>query len=115
MSILTVEHVSHDFGGRTILSDASFRLLKGEHVGLVGANGEGKSTFLKIITGQLMPDEGTVSWCSHITTGYLDQYSTLEAGKTIRDILRSAFAHMYEWEQEMLALYVSQEIRNIII
>lgn len=58
MSILTVEHVSHSFGGRQILDDASFRLLKGEHIGLVGANGEGKSTFLNIITGKLMPDEG---------------------------------------------------------
>ena len=105
MSILTVEHVSHDFGGRRILEDASFRLLKGEHVGLVGANGEGKTTFLNILTGKLMPDAGTVTWCNHITTGYLDQFSTLEAGKTIRDILRSAFSHMYQWEREMLSLY----------
>ena len=72
MSILNVEHVSHGFGARSILQDASFRLLKGEHVGLVGANGEGKTTFLKIITGQLMPDSGKVSWCNRITTGYLD-------------------------------------------
>lgn len=105
MSILTVEHVSHDFGGRRILEDASFRLLKGEHVGLVGANGEGKTTFLNILTGKLMPDAGTVTWCNHITTGYLDQFSTLEPGKTIRDILRSAFSQMYAWEQEMIALY----------
>lgn len=105
MSILNVEHVSHDFGGRQILEDASFRLLKGEHIGLVGANGEGKTTFLNIITGKLMPDEGTVSWCKHITTGYLDQNTTLEKGNTIRDVLRTAYAHMYEMEQEMLALY----------
>ncbi len=42
--------------------DVSFRLLKGEHIGLVGANGEGKSTFMNIITGKLMPDEGKVEW-----------------------------------------------------
>ena len=53
MSILNVEHVTHGFGARQILNDASFRLLKGEHVGLVGANGEGKSTFLNIIMGKL--------------------------------------------------------------
>ncbi len=91
MSILTVEHVNHDFGGRTILEDASFRLLKGEHVGLVGANGEGKSTFLNIITGKLMPDSGKIEWCNRITTGYLDQHTVLEKGQTIRDVLRSAF------------------------
>lgn len=105
MSILDVSNVSHGFGSRVILEDASFRLLKGEHVGLVGANGEGKSTFLNIITGKLMPDEGKVSWCNHITTGYLDQYSTLEKGKSIRDILRTAFAHMFELEQEVMELY----------
>ena len=105
MSILTVEHVSHSFGGRQILQDASFRLLKGEHIGLVGANGEGKTTFLDILTGKRSPDEGTVSWCNHITTGYLDQFSALEKGRSIREVLRTAFTHMYDLEQEMLALY----------
>ena len=47
MSILNVEHLTHGFGDRAIFADVSFRLLKGEHIGLVGANGEGKSTFLK--------------------------------------------------------------------
>ena len=51
MSILNVEHLSHGFGDRAIFGDVSFRLLKGEHIGLVGANGEGKSTFLNIVTG----------------------------------------------------------------
>ncbi len=105
MSILDVENVTHGFGARSILEDASFRLLKGEHVGLVGANGEGKSTFLNIITGKLTPDEGTISWCKHITTGYLDQFSTLTKGKTIRDVLREAFQHLYDLEQEMLGAY----------
>lgn len=105
MSVLTVEKVSHGFGGRQILEDASFRLNKGEHVGLVGANGEGKTTFLNIITGNLMPDAGTVSWCNHITTGYLDQRSTLTAGKTIREVLQEAFSYYFDLEQEMLAAY----------
>ncbi|MEG1430384.1 MAG: ATP-binding cassette domain-containing protein, partial [Oscillospiraceae bacterium] len=105
MSILTVSHVSHGFGGRQILKDASFRLLKGEHIGLVGANGEGKTTFLDILTGKRTPDEGDISWCNHITTGYLDQFSVLEKGSTIRDVLRTAFAHSYQLEAEMLAIY----------
>lgn len=105
MSILNVEHVTHGFGARQILNDASFRLLKGEHVGLVGANGEGKSTFLNIITGKLMPDEGKIEWCKHITTGYLDQYSTLSKGKTIYDVLKEAFQHLTDLEKEMLELY----------
>ena len=54
MSILNVEHLTHGFGDRAIFNDVSFRLLKGEHIGLVGANGEGKSTFFNIVTGKLM-------------------------------------------------------------
>ena len=65
MSILNVEHLTHGFGDRAILDDVSFRLLKGEHIGLVGANGEGKSTFLNIVTGKLMPDEGKVEWAKN--------------------------------------------------
>jgi len=105
MSVLNVENVTHGFGARRILEDASFRLLKGEHVGLIGANGEGKSTFLNIITGQLMPDEGKVEWSSRVTVGYLDQHSVLTKGKTIRDVLREAFKQMFDLEAEMLALY----------
>ena len=52
MSILNVEHLTHGFGDRAIFEDVSFRLLKGEHIGLIGANGEGKSTFMSIVTGR---------------------------------------------------------------
>jgi ATPase subunit of ABC transporter with duplicated ATPase domains len=58
--MLVVENVSHGFGARTILENVSFRLRKGEHIALVGANGEGKSTFLNIITKKLMPDAGNI-------------------------------------------------------
>ena len=105
MSVLTVDRVSHGFGARTILTEASFRLLKGEHVGLIGANGEGKSTFLNIITGQLTPDAGKVEWSNRVTVGYLDQHSVLSKGKSIRDVLREAFQNMFDLEAEMLGLY----------
>ena len=105
MSVLTVENVTHGFGARRILEDASFRLLKGEHVGLIGANGEGKSTFLAIITGQLQPDAGKVEWSNRVTVGYLDQHAVLEKGRSIRDILRTAFQRMFDGEAEMLAMY----------
>ncbi|HIX76797.1 MAG TPA: ATP-binding cassette domain-containing protein [Candidatus Fusicatenibacter merdavium] len=101
MSILNVEHLSHGFGDRAIFEDVSFRLLKGEHIGLVGANGEGKSTFMNIITGKLMPDEGKVEWAKNVRVGYLDQHTVLERGMTVGDVLRSAFAWLLELEQEM--------------
>lgn len=101
MSILNVTHLSHGFGDRAIFHDVSFRLLKGEHIGLIGANGEGKSTFMNIITGKLMPDEGNVEWSKNVRVGYLDQHSVLEKGMSIRDVLKSAFNFLYEMEQKM--------------
>ena len=103
--MLVVENVSHGFGARVILENVSFRLKKGEHIALVGANGEGKSSFLNIITKKLMPDAGNIKWSSRATVGYLDQHSVLEKGNTIKDILRGAFKNMFELEQDMLAMY----------
>ena len=96
MSILNVEHLTHGFGDRAIFDDVSFRLLKGEHIGLVGANGEGKSTFLNIIMGKLMPDEGKVEWSKNVRAGYLDQHTVLTPGMTIEDVLKSAFSYLFE-------------------
>ena len=101
MSILNVEHLTHGFGDRAIFHDVSFRLLKGEHIGLIGANGEGKSTFMNIITGKLMPDEGKVEWAKNIRVGYLDQHTLLEEGMTIRDVLASAFSFLIDQEKRM--------------
>ncbi|MBE5903644.1 MULTISPECIES: ABC-F family ATP-binding cassette domain-containing protein [Pseudobutyrivibrio] len=107
MSILNVEHLSHGFGDRAIFEDVSFRLLKGEHIGLVGANGEGKSTFMNIITGKLQPDEGKIEWSKKVRVGYLDQHTVLEKGMTIGSVLHSAFDFLYEMEQEMNDIYAS--------
>lgn len=101
MSILNVEHLSHGFGDRAIFHDVSFRLLKGEHIGLIGANGEGKSTFMNIITGKLQPDEGKVEWAKRVRVGYLDQHSVLEKGMTVRQALKSAFSFLFEMEDQM--------------
>ena len=101
MSILTVSNLSHGFGDRAIFHDVSFRLLKGEHIGLIGANGEGKSTFMNIVTNKLMPDEGKVEWSKHVHAGYLDQHALLEKGMTLRTVLQSAFSYLFELEQKM--------------
>lgn len=105
MSVLTVKNISHGFGDRAILEDVSFRLLKGEHVGLIGANGEGKSTFMNIITGHLMPDEGQVIWSNNVRVGYMDQHAVLGTGLTIKDVMKDAFKYLFDLEAEMNDLY----------
>ena len=101
MSILTVKNLTHGFGDRAIFNDVSFRLLRGEHIGLIGANGEGKSTFMNIITRKLEPDEGQVEWARNVRVGYLDQHTILEKGSTIRDVLKNAFKYLFDLETEM--------------
>jgi ATPase subunit of ABC transporter with duplicated ATPase domains len=105
MSILTVKNLSHGFGDRAIFNDVSFRLLKGEHIGLIGANGEGKSTFMNIITRKLEPDEGKVEWAKRVRVGYLDQHTSLEKGMTIRAVLKTAFQYLFDMETEMNELF----------
>jgi ATPase subunit of ABC transporter with duplicated ATPase domains len=103
--ILNVENLSHGFGDRAIFDHVSFRLLAGEHIGLVGANGEGKSTFMNIVTGALAPDEGKVEWNKHVRVGYLDQHAVLKKGMTIGDVLQSAFSYLYEMEEQINQMY----------
>lgn len=104
MSLLTVEDVSHNFGDRVLFKDVSFRLLDGEHVGIVGANGVGKSTLMNILTGKLLKDSGKLEWTPRVRYGYLDQHTQLTAGKTVRDVLKDAFLPLLELEAEMLAI-----------
>ena len=99
--ILDVSNLSHGFGDRAIFENVSFRLLAGEHIGLVGANGEGKSTFMNIVTGKLMPDEGTVTWAKNVKVGYLDQHTVLEPGMTIGGVLRDAFSRLFDMEKRI--------------
>src|SRR4051794_2645916 len=101
MSTLTVEKLGHSFGDRTLFKDVSFRLVEGEHVGLVGANGVGKSTLMNILTGQIIHDAGKVEWLPNTHYGYLDQHTLLTAGRTMRDTLRDAFLPLYKKEEEL--------------
>lgn len=104
LSILTVENLSHSYGEKTILYNACFRLLKGEHVGLVGKNGIGKSTLLKVLTGELIHDDGKIEWFPHVKIGFLQQHVDLQEGITIEGYLQRAFSNLYAIECEMLKI-----------
>lgn len=104
MSVLIVENLSHGFAERTLFRDVSFRVQPAERVGLVGANGTGKSTMMGILTGQLMPDEGKIEWMPKVEYGYLDQHTKLQPGKTIRDALKDAFLPLLELEAENMQI-----------
>ena len=62
MSLLEIEGLTHSFGENLLYKNADFSLNRGEHIGVVGQNGTGKSTLIKICTEQIMPDAGRVTW-----------------------------------------------------
>ena len=105
MSLLEINGLTHAFGDNLLYKNAELTLNKGEHIGIVGRNGTGKSTLIKICTGQVIPDAGQIIWQPRLSVGYLDQYAEMDHSLTMREFLKSAFKRMYEMEGEITALY----------
>ena len=106
MSLLTVKDLSQSFIDKTLYQDASFVLNKEDHMGVTGQNGVGKSTLIKILTGEVIQDEGTVKWQNKLNVGYLDQYAHLEPGMTLKEFLQTAFEELVEKEKKLNDLYL---------
>lgn len=105
MGLLEVKNISYSYAEKVLYKNASFEVFKGEHVGLVGRNGCGKTTLLNIIRGEVMPDEGEVKWQKGINVGYLDQYMSISGELSILQYLKTAFNHLYEIEKELNSIY----------
>ena len=87
-SVIVAEHVTKRFGERTIIRNFSLRIQRGDRIGLVGPNGTGKTTLLKLLTGEMEPDEGSVTLAKTLTGVTVDQQrSLLTPDKRLRDIL----------------------------
>ncbi len=105
MSILKINNLSHMFENKQLFKNASFDINNGEHVGIVGLNGAGKSTFINIIAGNISYDEGEVIWLNGIRYGYLDQHADIDRSLSVMEYLKTAFTHLYELEEKLNALY----------
>jgi len=98
MSLLKVTNMTHSYGDNTLLQGINFDLFDGEKMGLVGLNGSGKSTMLRILTGEIIHEVGEVAWRPKMSIGYLDQYRELDHGLTVREYLQTAYAELYAIE-----------------
>ena len=112
MSILKVTNMTQSFGDKKIFNNVSFNLLRGEHIGLIGGNGEGKTTFMRLITKEILPEEGTIEWNSKVSVGYMDQNVKLDKNKNVRDYLRTAFKDLFSLDKKLQKLYKSMEEAN---
>ena len=105
MSLLEIDGLTHSFGENVLYKNAGFTLNKGEHIGIVGQNGTGKSTLIKICTEQIIPDSGRIVWQPNTTVGYLDQYAEIDHSLTMKEFLKSAFSKLFDMEAQAMELY----------
>lgn len=99
--LLAVESVAKSFGAHTILSGASFRVDRGEKLALVGRNGTGKTTLLRIILGHAEPDAGRVHLLRGARVGYLSQTDPVTAGRSVLEEAESAVAGRVELRRRL--------------
>jgi len=104
MTILELHHIAMAFGAQDVLTDVSFKVQKGEKVGLIGENGCGKSTLLKMIAGLEKPIDGSVNKLNGISVGYLAQHLTFDAGETVGEEIASVFDNLGKIQTEMRTL-----------
>ncbi len=105
MSLLDIENLSFSYSGEKLYDKASMRLFDGEHAVLVGPNGTGKSTLLKLLDKSLSPDIGKITWVPGRKVGYLDQYAKIDPHLTVESYLYDVFLPLFKKEKEMERLY----------
>lgn len=106
MALLEVENLSHAYAEKVLYKASSFEVYKGEHVGIVGQNGTGKSTLIKLLLKEILPDKGTIKWQNGVTIGSLDQYAKTNETQTILEYLKTAFTDLFEIENKLNNLYL---------
>jgi ATP-binding cassette subfamily F protein 3 len=104
MSLIRLNDVSVGFEKTPVLREAFFRLEPGDRVGLIGRNGSGKSTILRLILGHVAPDAGSISLDPGITTAYFSQFSELNGESSVLEVLDGLFGHIKDIQAELAAI-----------
>src|SRR5208282_2093487 len=97
-----LQNVTFEFGARVIVSDATWHIQPNERIGLIGYNGTGKSTLLKLFVGEYLPSEGTVERSRSTTIGYLHQdLLSFDTNGSILEVAMTAFDRIQQLEKEI--------------
>ena len=110
--MISIEHLSVEFSARPLFSDACFVVNKRDRIALVGKNGAGKSTMLKIIAGEQSPSSGTVAMQRDVSVGYLPQVMVLSDDTTLIAETEKAFGHIHELQAHVEALHDEMATRT---
>lgn len=106
MSILEIRNLTHRYEDRFLFNNASLSINNGEHVGVVGLNGAGKTTFINIIAGKLSQDDGEILRQHSARWGYLDQHADIDRSLTVMQYLHSAFDFLFELNAKLEDIYL---------
>lgn len=109
MSVLEIKNLSHGYGEVNLFDNANLTIGSGEHLGVVGLNGVGKSTFINILDGRISQDEGEVNYLPGIRRGYLDQHATIDGRLTVMEYLSEAFDYLYKESERLEEIYGQME------
>src|SRR6195952_5010135 len=100
--LIGLQNVTFEFGARVIVRDATWHIHPGERIGLIGYNGTGKSTLLKVLVGEYLPSAGTVERSRNTTMGYLHQdLLSFDTNDSILDVALMAFEKIKQLEKEI--------------
>ena len=110
MAVLTVQNLSVSFGERVLFSDVSFDVETRDKIGFIGANGVGKTTLFKVISGEINPTEGDVVRNKELKIGYMQQHACNNPKRSVYFELLSVFEHLQDMEKEIES--VSQLLEN---
>lgn len=114
MAIVSVQNLKVDFGGKVLFQNVSFDVNSGDFVGLIGANGTGKTTLFKVIRGEIEPTEGGAFISKTTKVGYLEQHACAGSVRTVYDEALSIFEPLMKIEQELedIAVAIDAKIGN---
>jgi ATP-binding cassette subfamily F protein 3 len=104
MIICSLQSVTLTYGAETLFNDLSCEIKQGERIGLIGRNGEGKTSLLKLMAGHIQPGQGLVTWKKGLSIGFLEQMPDVEAHRDVRTVLLDAFQDLLNMKQQMAAL-----------
>ncbi|MFA7127028.1 MAG: ABC-F family ATP-binding cassette domain-containing protein [Bacilli bacterium] len=108
--MLEIQNLTFGFGDKELFHQTELKIYKGEHVGIVGLNGTGKTTFLNLLCHRLLPDEGHILWDRNISFSYLDQHLAIYDDQTVKSYLYDVYSTLFQKEEEMNRLYQSLEV-----
>ncbi len=110
--LLSVRNLAKAYGAITVLDNVSFTVNSDDRIGIVGMNGTGKTTLLRILVGQETMDDGNVSFSPSTEIGYLPQTTPDFYGRTIQDLIQESVGNLHQLEERMRQLEAAMTSAN---